>query len=330
MRVHVGARSFGRAAPGATLAAAGTDVTGKGVGDEQKGDGTTLIPIERGALGLVTDVQRTLATSAIEGIALQDVQPLPALPADAAAGKKKVPPASKVSAERSSRPDAADRADALAELLGDATETAAAPAAEEAAAAAPQIPLTSSLLLIASSGTVSASLHPCIRTSVYAGPAWTLPSPADRFPTPSLAASSQNAAVQDIYKQMAALAGTASRGARERLLMQLPNSNVEVKAAEIDKCFHVAIDLPGFGLTEKDADHPWSITAPNPADILADIFRRFTPLFTPGFHTRLSHPGSQNLEIWAVVGAAALARVMRARVRLEGPLIPRVRPLAAS
>ena len=61
------------------------------------------------------------------------------------------------------------------------------------------------------------------------------------------------------------------QGGRERLLLQLPNGDAEDKAPDVDACFHVAIDLPGFGLSAKDPKRPWSTT--ETADILSDIFR---------------------------------------------------------
>ena len=261
--MHVGVRSFGRAAPGATLAVA-VDSSGDGAAGRSEGalgaDGTTLALLERGSLGLVTEVQRLLATSAIDSVPLREVKPLPSTAiarqppkptlarvpvlgraselqqARAAAGGRAAEP------QLSARREHAERATALAELLespGPALDGVppADPEASWVASAVAQpllsIPLSECLLYLASSGT--------------------------------------NAALCDLYDQMSSLASAASKAARERLQQQLPNSNLEVKAPEVDACFHVAIDLPGYGLSEKDPERPWANT--EPADVLADIMR---------------------------------------------------------
>eukprot|EP00966_Prymnesium_polylepis_P017378 400736-Prymnesium_polylepis.3 len=185
--------------------------------------------------------------SAIEGVNLKEVKPLP--PGISAGGPSSPTKATGVvidnpaqfsalldsieqgstSERRSRRPSHAERAGALAGLLEKdqqpGTELELAPAGVKQT-----IQLKDVLLMMASTGT--------------------------------------SVSVSDLYNQMTLLAGKASRTGRERLLMQLPSNDgsEEAKAPKVDACWHVAIDLPGHGRSHQVE---WN----NPADVLADVFR---------------------------------------------------------
>ena len=147
VRVHVGARSFGRAAPGAVLApgtqsaptsrAPSPPQSPRSGASRAKEDtakapeeSTTLAPLERHALGRLTDVQRVLAMAAIAGSPLTDVKP--DAPAAAIASAAAEPDSAVSSASASS----AFAAFAPEGESGGATSTAQGAAAAAATAAA--------------------------------------------------------------------------------------------------------------------------------------------------------------------------------------------------
>jgi len=83
------------------------------------------------------------------------------------------------------------------------------------------------------------------------------PAPASEAEAPSLkllsysllqhAATCTDQSIVDVYSKMVGLVFNAPRATRERLLRQLPNTDSEPDL--LDACFHVAVDLPGHGLS---------------------------------------------------------------------------------
>uniref|UniRef100_A0A7S3BHK6 EF-hand domain-containing protein n=1 Tax=Haptolina ericina TaxID=156174 RepID=A0A7S3BHK6_9EUKA len=86
------------------------------------------------------------------------------------------------------------------------------------------------------------------------------------------AAAGSDAQIVSIYEQMINLVFKAPAATREKFLRQLPQLGERAEAAEVDACFHVAIDLFGFGKSAANAAAFRSLKT-TPAVVLADIIR---------------------------------------------------------